>query len=210
MKKSIALLACVVITGIGGYFFGAHILYPHKTSDPIKQEGVPDVPSTTSGAPQAPTDSYRGWERGTDANTGILFRYPNKLQTQYISLVDWPPRFQVLEQPFLCTEAGDVVAQGGETSRHIISGRPYCVTRVDEGAAGSVYSQYAYAFPYGDGEVILTLTLRAPNCENYDEPNRSACDAERESFGLDALVDSIAQSIVVPSQPGEATTTDVD
>lgn len=194
----------------GGYFFGVHIPYPQKTSVPARSEITPSVSSTTSDVPQAPTDIYQGWERGTDGNTGILFRYPDKLQTQYISLVDWPPQFQVLEQPFVCTEAGDVVAQGGEISLHTISGRSYCVTRVDEGAAGSVYSQYAYAFPYGDGEVILTLTLRAPNCENYDEPNRSACDAEKESFGLDALVDTIAQSIVVPPQLGESTTTDVD
>src|SRR5690606_3694063 len=105
--------------------------------------------------------------------------------------------------PFACTEAGEETARAGRTELTTVGDRTYCVTRVAEGAAGSVYTMYAYALPAGDDVVILTFSMRAPQCGNYDEPNRSECEREREAFSMDQIIDDVARTLRVDpsSQP---------
>lgn len=144
------------------------------------------------------------WQQATDTNTGITFKYPKTLLTEYIHTVDWPPQVQVLNEPFNCTEAGRETDRAGETKQRLVDDRPYCVTKVSEGAAGSIYTSYAYAFPmYSTGStqadrktIILTFSLRAVQCVNYPEPQMTACANERSSFDLDSTIDRIARSIV--------------
>lgn len=143
------------------------------------------------------------WTTATDSKTGITFQYPKTLLTEYIQTVDWPPQVQVLNQPFSCTEAGSETARAGQTIKRMVDDRTYCVTKESEGAAGSIYMNYAYAFPlYSAGStqadrktIIFTFSLRAPQCANYDEPQRKACESERETFDLDSVVDRMAKSI---------------
>lgn len=161
------------------------------------------VPTSTRTAPveqpslanQQSTDQFAGWDATTDSDTTVVFKYPPVLGTQYISFVDWPPTLRILPQPFACTPAGNGIDRGGKTERRTVEGRVYCVTQIDEGAAGSVYSQYAYVFPRGTSTATLTFTLRTPECGNYDESERLACENERDAFKLDPLIDTIAQSI---------------
>lgn len=136
-----------------------------------------------------------GWNTYRDGTRGISFQYPASFPATYISTVDWPPQVILDPGPFSCVEAGSETASAGKTERHIVGGREYCVTRESEGAAGSIYTQYAYAFPRGDKVVILTFTSRSVQCANYDEPKRGACEAERNSFDIDGLTDKMAQSL---------------
>jgi len=116
--------------------------------------------------------------------------------TEYVSTVDWPPTIRVQRNvPFVCTAAGELVAPAGKTELVTIEGHPYCLTRESEGAAGSVYTQYAYAFPRQSDVVTLTFSLRAVQCMNYDEPRRSACTQEQATFTANKLADQIAQSV---------------
>lgn len=139
----------------------------------------------------------RDWETFNDPGRGIAFGYPRDLGTAYIHAVDWPPQVNVEDGPFTCREAGEETARAGRTESRTIGGRTYCVTRVTEGAAGSVYTLHAYAMPVADDVVILTFSLRAVQCGNYDEPQRAECERERAAFSIDPVVDAIARSITV-------------
>lgn len=115
---------------------------------------------------------------------------------QYVTAVDWPPQVQIVPGPFSCTEAGEETARAGRTESRAIGGRTYCVTTVAEGAAGSVYTQYAYATEMESGEVVIyTWSSRAVQCANYDEPQMSACQAEQDSFDPDRVMAEFVATI---------------
>lgn len=137
------------------------------------------------------------WEQFSDPARGVAFRYPRDLGTGYIHTVDWPPQVRVEDGPFTCLQAGTETARAGRTEPRSIGGRRYCVTLVKEGAAGSVYTMYAYATPAEDAVIILTFSLRAVQCGNYDEARRSECERERADFSIDPVIDAIAQSVTV-------------
>lgn len=138
-----------------------------------------------------------GWRATTTADAA--FWYPVELSAVYVTPADWPPSVQVAAGPFACTEGGSQTARAGVTSRRVIEGRVYCVTAVSEGAAGSIYTMYAYAFEKGGKVLILTFSLRAVQCANYDEPERQACETERASFDEGPVIDRIAQTLALPS-----------
>ncbi|OGG41598.1 hypothetical protein A2837_00185 [Candidatus Kaiserbacteria bacterium RIFCSPHIGHO2_01_FULL_46_22] len=126
------------------------------------------------------------------------FNYPASFNSAYVTPVDWPPAVQVLDESFECSEGGDVEDRAGRTEERTINGREYCVTEVREGAAGSVYTQYAYAFPREDQTVILTFSARFPQCENYEETEQVACKLEQESFNIGATIDQVAAGLRLP------------
>ncbi len=134
-----------------------------------------------------------GWQSTTQ--TGITFQYPAEFGTTYLHALDWPPQVQVLAGPYNCVSAGSSVERAGMTAERTVGLHKYCVTEVVEGAAGSTYTQYAYAFPKDDKVVILTFTTRAPQCGNYNEPEKNKCELERTTFNLDALIDRIVSTI---------------
>jgi|GEM_PF-84749 len=147
--------------------------------------------------PDGRTFTEEVWIATTDSKTGATFQYPKVLVTEYIHAVDWPPQVQVLSEPFACLEAGSEIARSGQTIKRMVDDRIYCLTKESEGAAGSVYTNYAYAFPLDDSKtVIFTFSLRAVQCANYDEPRKTACENERSSFDLDSMIDRMAESIM--------------
>ncbi|MDD2646950.1 MAG: hypothetical protein PHV78_03455 [Patescibacteria group bacterium] len=135
------------------------------------------------------------WKTTTDSATGITFKYPEALLTQYIGVVDWPPKIQVVNESFSCTEAGNEIMSGGLTQKRIVDNRTYCVTKESGAAAGTTYTNYAYAFAHNKQTIILTFSLRAPNCDNYEDPQKTACKNEQQAFDLDSLIDRIALSM---------------
>ncbi len=135
------------------------------------------------------------WETFDDGASGVSFRYPRELETSYIRLVDWPPSVAVDAGPIECVAAGDETARAGRTDPVTVNGETYCVTRVTEGAAGSIYTLYAYAIPVGDDVVFLRFSSRAPQCGNYDEPSRTECERERVAFSMDEVVGRIAATL---------------
>ena len=137
------------------------------------------------------------WRMYEDITNGAVFRYPPGLTTRFISALDWPPELQILNEPFSCTEAGSEIARAGRTEKRMVDNRTYCVTKISEGAAGSIYTQYAYAFPKNEGSAIFTFSLRSVQCANYDEPAKRECENERTSFDMDGVVDRIAQTLIL-------------
>lgn len=135
------------------------------------------------------------WEEGANEEDGITFEYPSELGTEYITAVDWPPVPRISEEAYSCTEAGAVDERAGETRETEINGRTYCVTTISEGAAGSVYQQYAYAREFEENTVIMTFSLREVQCANYDEDEAAVCEAEQGGFNVDELADEMMQTV---------------
>lgn len=135
------------------------------------------------------------WKMATDMKTGLSFRYPEHFGTKYMYPLDWPPRLAVSNESFGCEEAGMETARAGITIRRTVNGRVYCVTKESQGAAGSIYTSYAYAFPKNGKTFIFTFTFRAVQCANYDNPQKTECENERVSFDLDGVIDAVARSV---------------
>lgn len=134
------------------------------------------------------------WKTFTDEIKGITFRYPEELGTTYMRAYDWPPQVAVTNERFECVTAGSEIERAGRTELRKVDNRSYCVTKVSEGAAGSVYTQYAYAVDKGPQVWIFTATVRATQCGNYDEPYKTECEGERETFDFDSVMDKIIQT----------------
>jgi hypothetical protein len=191
----------IYVAGIAILVITIILLWPQifsGDSPPRSNEEVP-APSPSafsSSAPAASPDvSPNAWETYSDPSRGLLFQYPQHFGTAYIHPVDWPPQVQVLQEPYHCTEGGNETARAGRTEARTVNGHQYCVTTVAEGAAGSLYYQYAYATQLVPAKtVIFTFTARAVQCGNYDEPRRTVCEQERESFNIDGIMDQVIQT----------------
>jgi len=141
-----------------------------------------------------PTDTS-AWKTSKGNASGISFKYPATLGTTYINTVDWPPKIQVQNTAFKCAPAGTETAQAGQTTKETIDGRDYCVTKETEGAAGSIYTQYAYGTELQNKMVFFTFTLRSVQCANYPDPQKTACENERATFMIDPVIDQIVQTV---------------
>ena len=141
------------------------------------------------------------WGTVADSKMGVIFQAPKQLTTKYIRAFEWPPQVQISNEPFACLEKALETAPFEQTEKRMVDNRQYCVTKTVEGAAGSLYTQYAYAFPKDNKTITLVFTLQAHQCGNYDEFQKSACEAERETFDLDGVIDRVAQTLkLVPAQ----------
>lgn len=137
------------------------------------------------------------WKEVTDSTSGAVYKYPENFNTIYIDVLDWPPEVRITDGPFACGEGGEADARAGETVAKTINSRAYCVTTSVEGAAGSTYTRYAYAFQKDNQTAIFTFSTRAVQCANYDDPERTACEAERQTFTIDGIIDRMAQTVVI-------------
>lgn len=137
------------------------------------------------------------WISSTPGDKDFIFLYPERIPTTFISAAEWPPLVERVVNRYMCKEGPITAADGPQktTQKHMVGDREYCVTESSEGAAGSTYRTFEYNFQFGGEPYRTVFTLRYPQCENYDEPQRSACKAEQGSYSVDELVDRIAQSI---------------
>jgi tryptophan-rich sensory protein len=136
------------------------------------------------------------WLTAIDATSSVSFRYPKDFGTTFLHAFDWPPQIQILNQPYECTEGGSEIMQAGQTQKDTIGGKEYCVTKESEGAAGSIYTNYAYVFPFQNKTAIMSFTVRFVQCANYDEPSTTKCLDERATFNIDNIMGKVAQSLV--------------
>ena len=150
-------------------------------------------------APCPALAGYGDWK--TYVNTSVpslSFKYPEQLTTTYIHAVTWPPIIEVIAEKFECKQGGSEIAAGGKTELQVINSHVYCVTKMSEGAAGSIYNTYAYTWIQSEKTIRLKVQVRATQCGNYDEKNEIDCEKERADFDVNLLVDRIAQSVQLP------------
>jgi len=184
-KNKGVLLAVALLGLILGFVF----LF---AKNPQPQE-LPDEPGPA--ATETPTDlETLTWVTYTDPSGSYSFKYPEQLETKYISTEDWPPVVQLTEGAFTCTEAGVSTSRAGVTNKVTIGGKEFCVTQVREGAAGSVYTMYAFATEINGRVPIFTFSLKSVQCANYDEPQRTECDEEGNSFDINQVTGKIVNT----------------
>ena len=125
------------------------------------------------------------WQTTTQGN--VSFRYP-QVTSVYMHPQDWPPTVTVTHVPYSCDTSSAV---------RTINGSRYCILAQAEGAAGSTYTTYTYSAPRADGAETVTLQfiIRATQCDNYDDPQKTACKEERAQFSTDLLADGILRSV---------------
>ncbi len=136
-------------------------------------------------------DDTENWTNTNDSKSGISFSYPSDFGTEFVRPQDWPPVLNIYNEVQSCTEAGSYIDQAGKTENIIVGENNYCVTIKTEGAAGSIYTQYAFARVKNGKTEILAFSSRATQCGNYDDPQKSRCETERENFDVSKLVDKI-------------------
>ncbi|HVY35913.1 MAG TPA: hypothetical protein VG982_01380 [Candidatus Paceibacterota bacterium] len=179
---------------------------PAQTACPQDAMLCPDGSYVARTGPQctfAPCPVGPAWKTMSDPVRQFSFQYPESIGTTYITPTDWPPQVQIVSN-FTCTPGGSEIAQAGVTTQETINGHTYCVTRESEGAAGSIYTQYAYAVNLStlagagtmNGTAIFTFSLRFVQCANYDDPQRTECETERQAFSIDQTIDKIISSFV--------------
>jgi hypothetical protein len=196
----------LIILVLIGVLFGAGYFYNKKNSSDeiactLEAKLCPDGSYVGRNGPKCEftpcpeVPQHVGWK--TYDEGGISFQYPENLPTIYIGVQDWPPQVQVIEEPFDCLEAGSTIDRSGRTETRIINNHTYCITQLTEAAAGSTYNQYAYAKAWNDRTVIFTFTTREPQCLNYDNPKKTECLNERESFSVDKFIDEIISTLQI-------------
>jgi len=128
---------------------------------------------------------------------GATFQYPEQLQTKYIFTQEWPPKLQVIDNAvFSCQQGGlGINGRPGMTIQKKINNIVYCIESVSEGAAGTFYTDYTYTFLKADKLVKLNFILAYPQCDNYNDPQKTECEQERQTFDLDVLINRIAESV---------------
>lgn len=137
---------------------------------------------------ESQTPDTSGWQLFHDDQLGFSYRYPHEFTPDYISVQEWPPTIAVSEADFACA---------GEEFIQQINGHRYCVERQSEGAAGSIYTSSVYTTEQAGKLVTVSLTVREVQCGNYGEPQKTACEEEREDFDLDGLIDNIVRTVTI-------------
>jgi len=130
------------------------------------------------------------------------------LSTEYIGSQDWkviivnkeekyPPKFKITEGQIDCKITSSESGLLSRTVKRKIDGRIYCIESLSEGAAGTIYTQYAYSTIKNGSLIMLSCVIRYSQCINYSEPYRTECANERERFDLDKIISYIVKNLSV-------------
>lgn len=148
-----------------------------------------------------PIINHPDWAMYYLAGQNIEFKYPKDLGVEYITPQDWPPQITIKTGQFICNAQDGTVSLPTRTLKKIYNNNTYCIEAMSEGAAGSVYTTYTYITQKDDKLISAKFTLRFPQCLNYDDPKKTACQNERATFDLDSLVDQIINTIKQAAEP---------
>lgn len=182
--NAVLILAIVIFVGILYVVQFSSFNKSFNTSLPVP------YPSTY------PSMSIQGWKTATSTAQGVVFKYPETISKTYVHSVDWPPEVQATSGPLTCTQAGSETAPAGKTEERVIGSRTYCITKESQGAAGSIYTMYAYATSKADKVVIFTFSLQFPQCVNYTDPQQmSACQSEEQNFSMDGIINRMVSTL---------------
>ncbi len=130
------------------------------------------------------------------------------LNTEYIGSQDWkvkivneeekyPPKFKINDGQIDCKITSSESDLLYKTIKRRIDGRIYCIESLSEGAAGTIYTQYAYSTIKSGSLIMVSCVIRYPQCINYSEPQRTECANERETFDLDKIISYIVKNLSV-------------
>ncbi len=111
-------------------------------------------------------------------------------KTRIISLDDkYPPKFSIVNGEIDCEVRDDIF---NKTKKKVIDKQVYCIEESSEGAAGSIYTEYAYSTIKEDFLITVSFVARYAQCSNYPELQKSECKNEREVFSFDSIADKVS------------------
>lgn len=142
------------------------------------------------------TAVYNFFERNSSSGLSVWIDYDQDTRhiaelfgpDDYISAQAWPPEIDISSETYVCNPAN--------TERQI-NDHTYCIVSTSEGAAGSTYIDYSYTTNWQSKLISLHFVLRYPQCLNYDDPQRSACQQGQANLDVDAIIDKIVKNINV-------------
>ena len=185
-KTLIILLVAAILIALGAYLF---VNLDGRDGESVREDIDDSFTNETDGTGNQNDDEWR-----FATTPDYTFQYPADPGLEYVELTDWPPMVELTTDVFVCTEAGTETDRAGRTEQVTMGDRQYCRTIIVEGAAGSTYTQYAYAFPRDEGTAIMTFSTRTPTCGNFAGNEVAACEAEVEGFEVDDLADRMART----------------
>lgn len=149
---------------------------------------------------QCPTDGIpvldiSSWKMVRDTKQHISYAYPETLPSAYVHVQVWPPQPTVSLRSYTCTSGGAEISEQGRVQEKTIGGRPVCVNIASEGAAGSIYTTYTYVFQLGAKIVQLSSVVRTVQCDNYDNPQNTACKKEQAGFDFETILEGVVKSV---------------
>lgn len=122
------------------------------------------------------------------AADGHIFSYPMIATSSYVRMTQWPPTLSVHTADEQCVvNDGTSSAVRGITTERMLGDRIVCVTDMSEGAAGSVYHTYTYTASEQGDAFSYSFAVQEVQCMNYDEPERSECQAAQQVFNPDDI-----------------------
>ena len=197
MKKIILVALILVVIAMVGFYLALTRIptsEPNPNTDPTE--------TTTGPENQDSTETNLGKTVVTsDEKSGIMFTHPTSIDNQYISAVEWPPRFISSFAPVDCELDEQTQAMSGLSYKtQIINGTSYCIWTREEGAVGSIYTNYQVSYEKDDQYLTMSFTLQYPQCANYPDEEKMVCEMEQRDFPLNELIDEIAQSANLPSR----------
>ncbi|NTW22889.1 hypothetical protein HGA34_05130 [Candidatus Falkowbacteria bacterium] len=161
-----------------------------------KCEFSPCPATPTCDSPDGCGEDLAGLVTKIDSRQGVAYRYTEKLPTVYIQPQDWPPIVTVTSTPWSCTgEPASTSTTEVTAKERLIDGRQYCVKESVGAAAGSVYTSYGYSATKAGRVISVEFTLRAPQCANYSDPEKTACEQEYRTFNPDTLAATVVLSL---------------
>lgn len=128
-----------------------------------------------------------------------------RVSFDYTSIRDWQVDLirdeevlleRVFDGQLVCREIVSHNDSSLNVSRVITDKAQYCLETISEGAAGSVYTKYSYYTLNEDDLIVIKFTAQYPQCYNYDDPEKTDCLAERESFSTNDIADEIFSSLI--------------
>jgi hypothetical protein len=134
-----------------------------------------------------------------DVNQKIYFEYPDNFYlnsnfTEYVVPVEWPPQVSVVNTEYISCKSSNLIPSGTPKWK-TINGKTFCVITESEGAAGSTYTTYAYKSLVNKKNVTMLFVTREPQCSNFEEPRKTACEKEKKAFQVDELVGGVFSTI---------------
>ncbi len=184
-RTMIILLVAAVLLAAGAF------LYLQFANPDIEVDADPEAPLLN----EVNNQTDEEWSFATTTEYSI--QYPDNLDLEYVELEDWPPSVELMMDEYTCVETGEETDRASQTESVTIGGQEYCRTIIGEGAAGSTYTQYAYAFEEGEGTAILTFSTRTPQCANYEDREMEDCEEEVDDLDIDDLADRIAKTLTI-------------
>ena len=146
----------------------------------------PGAPVATSSTPGAAVTTT------VDGLHSVSYRYGD-VKATFVTAYVWPPMITFVPGAFSCDERS--APNAPRTVKRTIGNKQYCLTTQAEGAAGSTYTDYTYETAKDDKVVSVRFTLRTVQCDNYDDPQKTACKKEGASFNPDTLVQPVIESL---------------